>query len=157
MAKKVLTLCHIHQPPRLLLGYKKRGFGVGRWNGFGGKVKAGETIIEAAKREVKEEAGLIVEDLRPMGVINFEFVDNGEHHEVHIFKVTKFISEPIETEEMKPQWFLTDQIPFEQMWPGDKYWLPLLIADKRFEGKVVFGGSDKLLDYQVREVSDFNE
>ncbi len=54
--KKLLTLCIVHQHPRVLLGMKKRGFGIGHWNGFGGKVEEGESIEEAAKREVKEEA-----------------------------------------------------------------------------------------------------
>lgn len=47
---KLLTLVMIMKDNRLLLGMKKRGFGKGRWNGFGGKVQGGETIIEAAKR-----------------------------------------------------------------------------------------------------------
>jgi len=34
----------------ILLGYKKRGFGAGKWNGFGGKVEIGETVEDAAKR-----------------------------------------------------------------------------------------------------------
>ena len=34
----------------VLLGMKKRGFGVGRWNGFGGKVHSDETVLEGAKR-----------------------------------------------------------------------------------------------------------
>lgn len=29
---------------------KKRGFGKGRWNGFGGKVEKGEIILEVVKR-----------------------------------------------------------------------------------------------------------
>lgn len=38
----------------ILLGMKKRGFGKGKWNGFGGKVQNGETMLECAKRhEVK--------------------------------------------------------------------------------------------------------
>lgn len=38
----------------ILLGMKKRGFGVGKWNGFGGKIQNGETMLECAKRhEVK--------------------------------------------------------------------------------------------------------
>jgi hypothetical protein len=32
---------------QLLLGVKKRGFGEGWWNGFGGKVHKGESIEEA--------------------------------------------------------------------------------------------------------------
>jgi len=56
--KKIQTLCLIHQHPKILLGMKKRGFGQGRWNGFGGKVAPEETVLEAAKREMLEEAGL---------------------------------------------------------------------------------------------------
>ena len=50
--KKLTTLIIIHDHPRLLLGMKKRGLGVGRWNGFGGKVHEGETIKEAAHPEL---------------------------------------------------------------------------------------------------------
>ena len=34
---KLLTLLFVLEPSRVLLGMKKRGFGMGRWNGFGGK------------------------------------------------------------------------------------------------------------------------
>jgi 8-oxo-dGTP pyrophosphatase MutT (NUDIX family) len=41
----------VQQGDRVLLGEKKRGFGEGYYNGFGGKVEKAETILEAAKRE----------------------------------------------------------------------------------------------------------
>ena len=47
---KLYTSVFILNEANVLLGMKKRGFGVGRWNGFGGKVDADETILEAAKR-----------------------------------------------------------------------------------------------------------
>ncbi len=50
VSNKVLTLAFVREQSRILLGLKKRGFGQGRWNGFGGKVEKGETIDEAAKR-----------------------------------------------------------------------------------------------------------
>lgn len=49
---KQLTLVFVIEKSRILLGFKKRGFGVGRWNGFGGKVEKQESIEEAAKRRV---------------------------------------------------------------------------------------------------------
>ena len=49
-ANKLLTLAFIKDSSKILLGYKKRGFGIGRWNGFGGKVQPGESIENAAKR-----------------------------------------------------------------------------------------------------------
>lgn len=48
----------------VLLGLKKRGFGTGKWNGFGGKVEANENIRQAAVREMKEEAGIESVDRR---------------------------------------------------------------------------------------------
>ena len=67
--KRILTLCIIYQDRKILLGMKKRGFGVGKWNGFGGHVEEAESTEEAVKREVFEEAGLKVKSLEKMGVI----------------------------------------------------------------------------------------
>ncbi len=50
MSHKILTLVLIKKLTEVLLGYKKRGFGVHKWNGFGGKVNASESIEEAAVR-----------------------------------------------------------------------------------------------------------
>ena len=47
-----LQLAIVQQGGRLLLGLKKTGFGAGYYNGFGGKVEPGESIEEAAYREV---------------------------------------------------------------------------------------------------------
>ncbi len=152
--KKLLTLCIINQGQKVLLGMKKRGFGAGRWNGFGGKINQGETIEEAAKREVKEEAGVSVNGLTEVGLLEFEFKTNDEAFEVHVFRSESFSGEPVEGEEMKPEWFEIDKIPFENMWPDDKYWLPLLLAGKKFKGKFVFGQSDVILSQELTEVKE---
>lgn len=117
----------------MLLGMKKRGFGEGRWNGFGGKVDQGETVEEAARRELKEEVGIEAVDLNPAGVMEFTFEDDTGHLQVHVFKVTKFSGEPVETEEMRPQWFARDNIPFDQMWPDDRHWFPHLLDGVPFQ------------------------
>jgi 8-oxo-dGTP pyrophosphatase MutT (NUDIX family) len=45
-APKVLTLLMVVRDGRVLLGEKKRGFGAGFYNGFGGKVEEGESVLE---------------------------------------------------------------------------------------------------------------
>ncbi len=152
--KKLLTLCIIHQHPNILLGMKKRGFGAGRWNGFGGKVSQGETIEDAAKREVQEEAGIDVRDLNKVGIIEFEFKGNPEILEVHIFRSEHFSGEPAESEEMKPQWFHIDEIPFDSMWPDDIHWIPLFLVGKKFAGKFLFGDGDSILSQKLVEVEE---
>jgi 8-oxo-dGTP diphosphatase/2-hydroxy-dATP diphosphatase len=117
---------------------KKRGFGAGRWNGFGGKVEPGETIAEAAARELFEEANVVANSLEELGVLDFKFVDATPDLEVHIFRATKFSGEPQETEEMRPQWFEIKDIPYDKMWADDILWLPLLIDGKKFKGEFVF-------------------
>lgn len=152
--KKQLTLCIVHQHPNVLLGMKKRGFGAGRWNGFGGKVSLGETIEDAARREMREEAGIELKNLDKVGIIEFEFHGNPEILEVHIFKSDDFSGEPIESEEMKPLWFHVDEIPFKDMWPDDIHWMPLFLGGKKFKGKFLFGKSDVILEKELFEVEE---
>lgn len=151
MTKKILTLCIIHQGNRVLLGMKKRGFGVGRWNGFGGKVLPDEAIEDAARREAMEEAGIIVGDLEKIGILEFEFVGNPELLEVHVFKATDFTGDATETEEMKPQWFAIHEIPYKNMWPDDMYWMPLFLEGKKFKGKFLFGKNDVIIEQRLEE------
>lgn len=146
---KILTLCLTRKESMVLLGMKKRGFGEGRWNGFGGKLEKGESIIDAAIREMKEESGIRVEDLEEKGIIEFQFLDTGKLLEVHVFDVLRFKGEPIETEEMSPQWFHLDEIPFESMWADDIYWLPIFLRGNKFKGKFVFEDTNKLLSHKV--------
>lgn len=153
-SKKVLTLCLLHQHPKILLGMKKRGFGAGRWNGFGGKLNPGETIEAAAKREFLEEANIKVGEIEKVGIIDFEFQGNPEILEVHVFRANDFTGEPAESEEMKPQWFNVGEVPLDQMWPDDIYWLPTFLAGKKFRGKFLFGKDDVVLSHEVREVGE---
>lgn len=152
--KKILTLCIIHQHPKILLGMKKRGFGAGRWNGFGGKVEEGETIYDAVLREIKEEAGIVAIGIERKGIINFEFQGNPEILEVHIFKGCEIEGEIQESEEMKPQWFHINEIPFNEMWPDDKHWFPLFLEGKKFRGKFLFGDNDNILEMNLGEIKE---
>ena len=160
MRKMLLSLCIVYLQPKILLGMKKRGFGVGRWNGFGGKLESDETVEESAIRELKEESGVEAVDMFKNGMINFAFESNEEVLEVHIFSVNSFKGEPIETEEMRPEWFPVDEIPYGNMWTSDKYWLPLLLEGKKFRGNFLFDRpsdkeySAKIIKHELIEVDE---
>jgi mutator protein MutT len=135
------TLCLLIKPGEILLAMKKRGFGMGRWNGYGGKIESGETILEAAVREVAEEIGVVCNqnDLEEVARLKFYFPIKKEwDQEVVIFLVQNWNGEPTETEEMKPQWFRIVELPFDQMWPDDRYWLPKVLAGKKLRGEFYF-------------------
>ena len=97
--------------PQLLLGLKKRGFGVDKYNGFGGKVESGETMREAAVRELKEESGLHANALRMRGTLLFYMRDSSKIMNVGVYECTDFSGDLAESDEMIPQWFDESGIP----------------------------------------------
>ncbi len=146
----VATLVFIRKDNQLLLGMKKRGLGEGRWNGFGGKVLENETIEAAAMREVEEECGINVTKLEQRGIINFSWPNKkSDPLEGHIFEALEYSGNPIETEEMKPQWFDLDKIPYEEMWADDILWLPHFLANKKFKAEFSFDDSDKIIAHSI--------
>ena len=148
----ILTLGCIIKDKQILLGMKKRGFGAGRWNGFGGKLKDGDSIESALVRETKEECDLEIVEHEKVGIIEFEFEKNPEILEVHIFKIIKFTGKPKETNEMLPRWYNFDKIPYNIMWQDDKFWLPLLIENKIFKGKFIFDKEGKIIKSQELKI-----
>ena len=113
---KQLTLVMLHCGERILLGLKKRGFGAGKINvrrirvlstpnitssrsifpqGFGGKVEAGESVYDAALRELHEEAGVHASDATKCGVIRFEFEGDPVALQVHVYRATQFTGLPV--------------------------------------------------------------
>lgn len=133
----------------MLLGMKKRGFGAGRWNGFGGKLEAGETLEAAAIRECGEEVGITPSGLEELAILDFEFEGKEGILEVHVFKADSFTGEPQETEEMQPKWFNLDEIPYDQMWSDDKIWLPMFLEGKKFKGHFLFDQNDQVLSHKI--------
>jgi mutator protein MutT len=135
------TLVFLVRGNEILLGYKKRGFAQGKLNGFGGKIEDGETVESAAVRELREECGVVVlpADLKSVAHLDFYFPAKREWNQVvHAFIAERWRGELVETDEMKPEWFSTDAIPFDQMWADDQHWLPLVLQGKRVQAEFTF-------------------
>ena|SRR3989338_8087204 len=151
---KQATLCIIREENKILLGLKKRGFGEGKYNGFGGKVMNGESIIDAAIRELQEESGLIGIRLENVGELSFHFPHKSDWNQiVHLFVVHEYSGRLEESEEMKPFWFSVDLIPFEKMWDDDQYWLPAILEGKKIRGRFTFKEDNKTIEYyELRQI-----
>lgn len=131
----------------LLLRKKLHLFGGGLWNGPGGKINAGEDPLDAMRRELFEETGIkldsvirdgktvdppiwkvaelrfinAVKDEPKIEILMHVFVIGFDQRDCHID--LKSISE----EHTDYGWFTFANIPWDQMWPDDIFWLPQVI------------------------------
>lgn len=143
------TLTFFVKDNKIMLGYKKRGFGKGNFLGIGGKVEPGESIEVAARREILEEVEVTAKSLQQKATLNFYFPhieDESWNQQVHAFILREWEGEPQETEEIRPQWFELSQIPYSKMWNDAHFWLPLIL-----EGKVV--AADFLFDENLKVIA----
>lgn len=132
---------------------KKRGFGVGKWNGAGGKVGSDETVEQAAVREIKEEIGVdvAIEDLEKVAEIAYSNPDPNWGMYVHAFVVQKWHGEPSESEEMKPEWFHPSEIPFEKTWADSKHWWLRILSGEKIRGEFIYKtDAENLEQFEVR-------
>ncbi len=135
MSTKELVLGYFIENNRILLGKKKRGFGLDKWNGFGGKCKSNETYEAALVRECKEECGLTPGVALLLGEIYFTYRDLGSTHHVLVYRIDTYTGTLGESEEMHPEWFELDTLPYKNMWPSDALWLRFLLQNISFEGR----------------------
>lgn len=125
----------------VLLGYKKAGFGAGRWVGLGGHIEDGEKPAQAAAREVAEESSLLTspDSLSHMACLRFVFPARPSWDQTaDVFVTTEYGGDPAESDELIPRWFGTDDLPLDGMWDDAKYWLPLVLAGQRVTATVTF-------------------
>lgn len=156
------TLCFLVNEKQVLLGFKKRGFGSEKFNGFGGKVEEHETVEEAAVRELFEEVGVktSLDNITKVAELAFYFPHVSKEKKwdqvVHVFLVNKWEGEPAESEEMRPVWFDVEKLPFEKMWQDDQHWLPMVLQDKLVKGKFSFEEDNETIkDMDLKETDDF--
>jgi 8-oxo-dGTP diphosphatase len=136
------TLMFLLRGDEVLLIHKMRGHGKGLVNAPGGKWERGETLLETACRETREEVGMTVQDATCRAELRF--VDNtGAQWLGFAFIARAFRGEPVASAEADPFWCQVADIPYESMWPDDAYWLPrilrannadILVADFLFDG-----------------------
>ncbi len=149
-------LCFIRRGDEILLMHKKRGSGAGKINAPGGHIESGETALAAAIRETQEELCVTPLDLKLVGELSFQFINeatgepqqmedgiSGAMHTV-VFLAEGCLGEPQETEEAIPYWSHHEKIPFHEMWEDDREWIPGMLQGKKFTGSYFFD-QDRML------------
>jgi 8-oxo-dGTP diphosphatase len=141
-----MCLCILtrHSPTgrrEILLGRKKTGFGTGKIVGLGGHVEPGETALEATVREVAEESGIRLNptDLREAAALTFQFPTKPEWNmQVSVFVGDRFTGEAQETDEIAPRWYPLDDLPVQDMWDDNQYWLAQVLDGPHLTAQFVF-------------------
>lgn len=139
-AVQLLTLAFVRAADRLLLlrvSKDKRRLG-GLWNGIGGHVQPGEDIREAARREIREEAGLDPLELQFRGVIHV----SAKQDRPHVLFLFTARAEPEATEQTEGDtaegelgWFRLEEIPWDEVVPDLRAILPRLLESE----EILFG------------------
>ncbi len=154
---RLVTLCFLLRRDQILLGMKKRGFGAGKWNGIGGGVHVarGEAIEDAARREVMEEIEVRVRDLERAALLHFTSTGRPEdtwQFECHVFLAREWDGEPVESDEMRPQWFPVDAMPFDEMWLDDRFWLPRVLRGERLEATFIYREAAEIVQHSIHDL-----
>jgi 8-oxo-dGTP diphosphatase len=140
---KLATLCYVidkKQDAVLMIHRVKKmnDYHQGKWNGLGGKFEFGESPEDCAIREIREESGLVVENLNLKGFITFPLFDGVEDWYVFLFTSSEFAGDLIDSAEGNLEWVPIDELTKINLWDGDKLFIPWLFEDKFFSAKFVY-------------------
>lgn len=149
------TLCLLKRNDEILLAMKKRGFGEGKYNGVGGKINDGETPELAMIRETQEEISVTPIKYENVGFIEFDEYYKGDKMRVafYLYMCSEWEGNPSETEEMRPKWFKIRDIPYDKMFPDDKYWLPLILEGKKIRAYFEFDEKWNILSQEIKDLN----
>lgn len=144
------TLCYIKQGGKTLMVFRNKKLNdihEGKWNGLGGKFEEGETPEECIRREVREEAGLIIQNPHLHGLLMFPKF-KGNDWFVFVFTATNFSGELIESPEGRLEWIGDEDFSGLNLWESDRIFLPWLKEENFFSARFEYEG-DVMLGYSV--------
>ena len=148
----IVYICDRKQKKVLLIN-KKRGLGKGKVNAPGGRLEPGETFLEAAIRECREEVSIT--PIRPEKRIELHFqFTNGYALYGEAFFTDSWEGIEKASDEADPFWCDLDMIPWDKMWEDDIRWLPRAMDGKKLRGFYVFE-DDKMLSECLQELDYF--
>ena len=119
----------------------------GKWNGLGGKFEAGETPEMCIQREVREEAGLVIQNPRLHGLLTFPHF-RGVDWYVFVFTAIEFSGELIDSPEGKLEWIPDEELTSLNRWESDHIFIPWIQEGKFFSAKFEYEG-DVMQRYDV--------
>ena len=126
---------------------KKNDMNHDKWLGIGGKFEAGESPFDCARREIREEAGIDITDLKYRGIVTF-FSDEYGTEYMHLFTATSVLGEiNYDCDEGTLEWVKKSEIKNLPIWEGDKLFFDLLDSETRFFSLKLCYKGDRLINH----------
>ncbi len=122
------TLCYISRRDEYLMLHrvkKRNDLNHDKWIGFGGKLEENESPEEGILREVKEETGLTLTDLKYRGIVTF-INDRFEGEYMHLFTAEQYEGELTDCDEGEISWIRKTELAALPQWEGDRIFMKLL-------------------------------
>lgn len=148
----ILTvLCYIEKDDEVLFLLRNKKFNdinKNKYIGVGGHIECDETPEECVIREIREETGFVVENIRRRGLITFVNTKYPTEY-IFLFTCNEFIGKLSENcDEGELHWIKKSEIQKLKLWEGDRIFLQKLFSsDEYFSLKLVYEG-DNLLEYK---------
>lgn len=127
----------IQKEGKVLLQRRTGAHGAGTWSCPGGHIDFGETLEETAAREVKEEVGIGISDVRFLAITNDVFPDDQRHYVTVWVEAASVAGEP----RVQDQRELTNVGWFEWTCLPEPLFVPLqnLVAGRSYPPKALQG------------------
>jgi len=56
---------------------------------------------------------------------------------------------------MEPGWFPKNDLPLDEKWPDEAFWLPPVLDGKKIRARFRFGAGGELFEQEIRVVENF--
>ncbi|WP_200758476.1 8-oxo-dGTP diphosphatase [Effusibacillus dendaii] len=146
---QMVANCILRQGDRILMLQKPRR---GWWVAPGGKVEAGESLLETVVREFREETGLTLLEPQLRGVFTIVLEENGQmmnHWMLFTFYAESFQGKlHKESEEGHLEWVAVNSLNKRPMAEGDRYFLRHVLRENSLlTGKFIYTPDYQLIDW----------
>lgn len=111
MKKLNVIIVYSNNEEKILMCHRKKEPYKGLYNLVGGKIEENEDYLDAAYRELNEETGITLEDIKLVHVMDFSYQINGIELQVYAGKLNKEVE--VVDEVNKLYWFDSNEDFFD--------------------------------------------